>query len=116
MMNSPENTSPQVQLQLSGLDTARVMVDAASDRKAQDIVLLDVRKLSSLTDYFVICTASVERQIRAVGEAVEEALDAREIFPYKREGQPSDGWVLLDYGDVIMHIFSPAQRAFYRLE
>lgn len=116
MMNSPEQTSPETPSQLSGLDTARVMVDAAGDRKAQDIVLLDVRKLSSLTDYFVICTAGVERQVRAVGEAVEEALDALAVFPYKREGQPSDGWVLLDYGDVIMHIFSPEQRDYYRLE
>lgn len=101
---------------LSALDTARMMVDAASDRKAQDIVLLDVRKISSLADYFVICSAAVERQIRSVAEAVEEVLDAVQVPPYKREGTPGDGWLLLDYGDVIMHIFSPDQRDFYRLE
>jgi ribosome-associated protein len=92
------------------------MVDAASDKKAQDIILLDVRKVSSLADYFVICSANVDRQIRAVAEAVEEALDAVNVPPYKREGTPADGWVLLDYGDVIMHIFSTEQRDFYRLE
>jgi ribosome-associated protein len=114
-MMTPEQR-PQPSQAISALETARLMVDAATDRKAQDIVLLDVRKISSLADYFVICTASVDRQIRAVGEAVEEALDAVNVPPYKREGTPADGWVLLDYGDVIMHIFSPDQRAFYRLE
>ena len=112
-------TTPQPQPQLptlGALETARLMVDAASEKKAQDIVLLDVRKISSLADYFVICTAGVERQIRAVAEGIEEALDEVNIPPYKREGTPDDGWVLLDYGDVIMHIFNPAQRAFYRLE
>lgn len=101
---------------LSALETARRMVDAASDKKATDIILLDVRKLSSLADYFVICSAAVERQIRAVAEGVEEALDAVNVPPYKREGTPADGWVLLDYGDVILHIFSSEQRSFYRLE
>src|SRR5579862_4984976 len=112
-MMTPE---PQPTATLSAVETARLMVDAATDKKAQDILLLDVRKISSLTDYFVICTASVERQIRAVMEGVEEALDAVNVPPYKREGTPADGWVLLDYGDVIMHIFSPDQRAFYKLE
>jgi ribosome-associated protein len=108
----PESSAPA----LSALETARRMVDAASDKKAQDIVLLDVRKLSSLADYFVICSAAVERQIRAIAEGVEEALDAVDVPPYKREGTPADGWVLLDYGDVILHIMSVDQRAFYRLE
>jgi len=92
------------------------MTDAASDKKAQDIVLLDVRRISSLADYFVICSAAADRQIRAIAEAVEEALDAVDVPPYKREGSPDDGWVLLDYGDVIMHIMAAEQRAYYRLE
>jgi ribosome-associated protein len=108
----PESKTPV----LSALETARKMVDAASDKKAQDIVLFDVRTISSLADYFVICSASVERQIRAVAEGVEEALDAVDVPPYKREGAPADGWVLLDYGDVIMHIMTADQRSFYRLE
>jgi len=101
---------------LSALDSARLMVDAATDKKAQDVVLLDVRHISSLADYFVICTAAVERQLRAVAEGIEEALDAVNVPPYKREGTPADGWVLLDYSDVIVHIFTPDQREFYRLE
>jgi len=101
---------------VSALDSARLMVDAATDKKAQDVVLLDVRHISSLADYFVICTAAVERQLRAVAEGIEEALDAVNVPPYKREGTPADGWVLLDYSDVIVHIFTPDQREFYRLE
>ena len=115
MMTSQENNENQSE-QLSGLAIARLMVDAASDRKAQDIILMDVRQISSLTDYFVICTASVERQIRAVGDGVEAALHSVGEAPYKREGTAADGWVLLDYGDVILHIFSPDQRDYYKLE
>ena len=101
---------------LSALDAARRMVDAASDKKAQDIVLLDVRELSSLADYFIVCSAQVERQIRAIAEGIEEAMDAVQVPPYHREGTAADGWVLLDYGDVIVHILSNEQRDYYRLE
>ncbi|MGH2411592.1 MAG: ribosome silencing factor [Chloroflexota bacterium] len=102
--------------ELSALDSARLMVDAAADKKAQDIVLFDVKSFSSLADYFIICSAQVERQIRAIAEGIEEALDAVQIPPYRREGTPSDGWVLLDYGDVIVHVMSNEQREYYRLE
>ncbi|MGH2346379.1 MAG: ribosome silencing factor [Chloroflexota bacterium] len=101
---------------MSALDSARLMVDAAADKKAQDIVLLDVKSFSSLADYFIVCSASVERQIRAIAEGIEEALDAVQVPPYRREGTPADGWVLLDYGDVIVHILSTEQRDYYRLE
>jgi len=92
------------------------MVDAAADKKAQDIVLLDVKSFSSLADYFIVCSAQVERQIRSIAEGIEEALDAVDTPPYHREGTPSDGWVLLDYGDVIVHVMSNEQREYYRLE
>lgn len=102
--------------EMSAIDSARLMVDAAADKKAQDIVLLDVREFSSLADYFIVCSAQVERQMRAIAEGIEEALDAVFVPPYRREGTPADGWVLLDYGDVIVHIFSNEQRDYYRLE
>jgi ribosome-associated protein len=98
------------------LTVAHLVVDAASDKKAQDILLLDVRGVASFTDYFVICAGTSERQIRAIGDGIDEALSRRGIEPYKREGTPADGWVLLDYSDVIVHIFAPEQRAFYGLE
>jgi len=102
--------------EMSAIDSARLMVDAAADKKAQDIVLFDVKDISSLADYFIVCSAQVERQIRAIAEGIEEALDAVDVPPYRREGTPADGWVLLDYGDVIVHIFSTEQRDYYRLE
>ena len=101
---------------MSAIDSARLMVDAAADKKAQDIALFDVKAISSLADYFIVCSAQVERQIRAIAEGIEEALDAVLVPPYRREGTPADGWVLLDYGDVIVHIFSAEQRDYYRLE
>jgi len=107
---------PEAAPTLSALDSARLMVDAAADKKAQDIVLLDVRAFSSLADYFIVCSAPVERQIRAIAEGIEEALDAVQVPPYRREGTPADGWVLLDYGDVIVHILSTEQRDYYKLE
>jgi ribosome-associated protein len=102
--------------EMSAIDSARLMVDAAADKKAQDIVLFDVKDISSLADYFIVCSAQVERQIRAIAEGIEDALDAVDVPPYRREGTPADGWVLLDYGDVIVHIFSSEQRDYYRLE
>jgi ribosome-associated protein len=102
--------------EMSAIDSARLMVDAAADKKAQDIVLFDVKDISSLADYFIVCSAQVERQIRAIAEGIEEALDAVDVPPYRREGTPADGWVLLDYGDVIVHIFSNEQRDYYKLE
>jgi ribosome-associated protein len=102
--------------EMRAIDSARLMVDAAADKKAQDIVLFDVKDISSLADYFIVCSAQVERQIRAIAEGIEEALDAVDVPPYRREGTPADGWVLLDYGDVIVHIFSSEQRDYYRLE
>ncbi len=98
------------------LAVAHYVVDAASDKKAQDILLLDVRGVASFTDYFVICAGTSERQIRAIAEGIDEALSRHGVEPYSREGTPADGWVLLDYSDVIVHIFAPEQRAFYNLE
>jgi len=101
---------------LSAQETAHIMVDAASDKKAQDIVLLDVHSVSSLADYFLICTATSDRQTRSVAEGIDEALSRRGVEPLHREGKQGDGWLLLDYGDVVAHIFAPADREYYGLE
>jgi ribosome-associated protein len=98
------------------LAVAHAVVDAAADKKAHDVLLLDVRGVASFTDYFVICSGTSERQIRAIGEGIDEALSRDGVEPYKREGTPADGWVLLDYSDVVVHIFATEQRAFYGLE
>ncbi len=77
--------------------------------------MLDIRNVASFADFFVIASAGSDRQMQAVLEAVEEALDGA-VRPLSREGKPGSGWVLLDYGDVIVHLFAPAQREYYDLE
>ncbi len=91
-------------------------MDAASDKQAGDIVLLDTRKVCSFADYFVICTGESERQIRAIYEDVEHSLKKEGTLPIHHEGTVDSGWLLLDYGDVIVHIFSTSEREFYQLD
>jgi ribosome-associated protein len=80
-------------------------------------VLLDLRKVSLLADYFVVCSGTSERQINAILEdIVDRVRDTAHRRPLRREGAASSGWVLLDYGDVVVHIFAPAEREYYRLE
>ncbi|MGH2470105.1 MAG: ribosome silencing factor [Chloroflexota bacterium] len=99
-----------------GLTVARAALDAAASKKAEDIVLLDVQSLTSLADYFVICTAGTERQMQAVLEGIEDDLRQRGARPRRTDGEHDSGWVLADYGDVICHVFKPQERQFYRLE
>jgi ribosome-associated protein len=86
------------------------------ERKAENIVLLDVRKLTILADYFIICSATSERQVRALSGDLSRQLKAEVGKPLNVEGEADSGWVLVDYGDVIVHIFLPEIRAFYDLE
>ncbi len=87
-----------------------------SDRKAEDIIMLDIRELSVIADYFVICTGTSDRQVRAIANALDEELGKREVHPRGTEGMAQAQWVLMDYGDVIVHIFAPEQREYYKLE
>jgi ribosome-associated protein len=86
------------------------------DRKAEDIVLLDVREITILADYFVICSGTSERQIRALSNDVSRQLKSEVGAPLNIEGEASGGWVLIDYGDVVVHIFAPETRKLYDLE
>jgi len=78
--------------------------------------LLDIRNVASFADYFVIASAGTSRQMEAVLDSVEKALEADKVRPMGREGKADSGWVLLDYGDVIVHLFAPEERAYYDLE
>jgi ribosome-associated protein len=99
------------------LDVARRVVELLSDKQASDIVLLDIRGVSLIADYFVICSTGSERQTAAIVKDLGEKLeDEYRRKPLRSEGHVDSGWLLLDYGDVVVHVFSPAQRAFYRLE
>ena len=96
---------------------ARFMVDVVADKKAEDIVLLDIRELSVIADYFVICSGTSERQLKAIVEGlIDEARIEHQIKPWYVDGEANTGWVLLDYGDVIVHAFQPETRYYYDLE
>lgn len=96
---------------------AHLIVEKLEEHQAADILLLDLRDLTPLTDYFVICTADSDRQSRTLQEILEVELKRdHKTRPLSTEGEPSSGWVLLDYNTVVVHIFSKQARAFYRLE
>lgn len=101
---------------LDGLELARKAVDAASEKQAGNIVLLDVRGSCSFTDFFVICSGESARQVRTISEEIEKTLKKEGVLPHHREGSTDSGWFLLDYTDVIIHIFGAAERDFYALE
>jgi ribosome-associated protein len=89
---------------------------AAADKQADRIVILDVRELIVITDYFVICSAGTARQVKAVIEAIEEAIRGLGERPVRREGEADAGWWLLDYVDVVVHVFGTEEREYYDLE
>jgi len=87
------------------------------DKKAEDIILLDLRPDAIIADYFVICTGNSDRQLRALSEAVREQVKERFTkLPFSVEGTPESGWMLMDYGDVVVHLFQEEKRAYYDLE
>jgi ribosome-associated protein len=98
------------------LDLARRIVELAEDKKAADIVLLDLAGLTTVADHFVICSGGSERQLDAIADGIVEALREEGLKPIGREGLPASHWVLLDYGSVIVHVFTPPERDFYQLE
>ena len=89
---------------------------AAADKQATDIVVLDVHRTIVITDLFVICSAGSQRQIRTVIETIEEAVRRLGEKPVRREGEQDAGWWLLDYIDVVVHVFGEEERAYYDLE
>jgi ribosome-associated protein len=98
------------------VDRVRGAVHAALDRKAQDLRVLNLGPVSDFTDYFLICSGTSERQVKAISEAIQESLSAAGAHPLHVEGQRTGNWVLLDYGDLVAHVFQPEPREFYGLE
>ena len=98
------------------MDQALAAARAASSKLATDIVILDVRPLIGITDYFVICSGRNERQVATIVEEIEGQLGAEGVKAYRREGDRQARWVLLDYLDFVVHIFHTEEREYYELE
>jgi ribosome-associated protein len=111
--NSAMNESKEREIQ----EQARHIVDIISDVKGEDIVLMDLRDLTPIADYFIICTGNSDRQLKAIVEDIlegmEETYDMRSI---RAEGKAEGGWVLIDYGSIVVHAFTEEQREYYDLE
>ena len=101
---------------LEPAELAQRIADLLSDRQAGDIVLMDIGKVTTFTDYFVIATAGNPRQMSALIDALDRDLRDDGIRPRRVEGAPDSGWVLIDFGDAIVHLFSPEMRTYYQLE
>jgi len=95
---------------------ARKAVEAASDKQAIDIALLDTQEICSFADYFVICSGDSERQIKAIYEEIGHILKKEGILPHHHEGTIDSGWLLIDFGNVVVHIFAPFEREHYQLD
>lgn len=109
---APRTTEADVE----ALALARRIVDLAADKKAADIVLLDIHELTTVADYFVICSGASERQLTAIVDGIAEGLREEGVRPIGREGSSSAHWLLIDYGAVIVHVMAPPERDFYQLE
>ena len=103
-------------MELSGSEIAEIGVEAALDRRANDVVVLDLRGLSSVADFFVICSGNSDTHVEGIAGIIEEKLDEHGAKLWHREGGRRASWLLLDYIDVIIHIFTEEAREFYGLE
>jgi ribosome-associated protein len=109
--------SEEKKLSLSTLDpTLRLAVEAACDKKAADILVLDLRGLASFTDYFLICSGASNRQLKTIADEIDEKLRKAKRKPSHVEGYPRGDWILMDYVDFVVHVFVPASRSYYELE
>ena len=115
---TPEHPVPADQAEAVDSEAlAERIAQIASDRKAIDIRVLDLRGLVSYTDFFIVCSGNTERQTRAIHEAVhQEIKDVDGLLPRRVEGAREARWILIDYLDCILHVFTPQEREFYRLE
>lgn len=105
------------QVQMSPEEVAAAVARLAGDRKALDIVQLDLRGMIGYTDYFLICTGRTERQTKAIHDAIYEGMKSEYgRLPERVEGVSGARWILMDYLDVVVHVFTPETREYYRLE
>jgi ribosome-associated protein len=115
---TPEQTRrAETSTEMTPEEIADAVAHYASDRKALDIVQLDLRGMIDYTDYFVICTGRTDRQTKAIHDAIYQGMKSQHgLLPRRVEGFPEARWILIDYLDVVVHIFTPETREYYRLE
>jgi len=101
---------------INGEERVLLCVNASLKRKAKDLIILNVRELSSFADYFIICSGTSDRQVQAIAESIQENLKENGILPLGVEGERIGKWVLMDYEDIIVHIFYEPIREFYDIE
>jgi len=98
------------------LDLAHTIVNALEEKKGENIILLDIKEITSFTDYFIICTATSNRMLNALADGVMEKTRIDHNRKGRIEGTPDSGWIIVDYGDIVVHIFDTELRQYYRLE
>lgn len=101
---------------MTPLQLCRLIADAAADKKAREVVRLDIRQKSSIADYFVICEGDTDRQVRAITDSIVEKTRAAGVRPLRTSGYEDGSWVVLDFASVIVHVFLPGERSYYDLE
>lgn len=103
-------------IEIDTREKALVMARAALEKKAERLLVLDVREITTIADYFIICSGNTSRQANAIADEIDYTLSKQGVYPHHVEGQPECKWVLMDYGDVVVHVFDAETRDFYDLE
>jgi ribosome-associated protein len=112
-----QNSANRNSTDQDSLELARDIVDVIAEQKGEDVLLLDIQEVSILADYFIIGSVNSTRQAKAVIEEVKQGTKQRfDVRPFRIEGDANSGWVLMDYGSVVVHLFTPETRAYYDLE
>lgn len=116
MTYTETTTESEIVVARTGFDNVKTAVAAAEDKKAIDLVVLKLIEITSFADYFVICTGTSTRQVQAIADEIEDRLKQQKVRPLNIEGYHNAEWVLMDYGSMIVHVFSENSRRFYDLE
>lgn len=98
------------------MDLARSIVSTLEDKKGEDILLIDIQNIASFADYFILCSGTSDRMLESLADAILETSKKQFAINAGSEGKPVDGWLVIDLGDVVVHLFSPEQRDYYDLE
>jgi ribosome-associated protein len=101
---------------LNTVEITRTVIDALEEKKAEKILLLDIHEVASFTDYFVICSGTSDRMLDSLADGVMRKVREVHQLHGHAEGAPSGGWMIVDFGDIVVHLFSPDQREYYQLE